>query len=78
MEENISNKGNECCAPGVCPCMHHKIMPILIVLVGLDFLLGSLGAFNSAIVNMIWPVLVILMGLAKLSGGMCKCYHKHY
>ncbi|MDP3956398.1 MAG: DUF5668 domain-containing protein [bacterium] len=56
-----------------CGCMHHKIVPLLVVVFGLVFLLGALDMMSMATVGMIWPVLVILGGLTKLSEGMCKC-----
>jgi len=68
MGENVC--GN--CGRG-CGCMHHKVMPLLVVVFGLVFLLGALDLMNMATVNMIWPVIVILAGLKKLAVGMCKC-----
>ena len=63
---------------GVCKCPHHKVFPILIILLGLDFLLGALGVISWHVANIIWPVLVILAGLMKLGtkSGMCKCCAK--
>jgi len=78
MENNMENKVEECCKPGVCPCGHHKIMPVLIVLFGLTFFLGALNILSSNAVAITWPVIIVLAGLAKLKGGMCGCYKKHY
>jgi len=69
--------GGKCCNHGVCSCMHHKIMPILIVLFGLSFLLTALGVYSMDVNAVIWPIIVILGGLVKLKGGMCGCYMKH-
>jgi hypothetical protein len=70
--------GGCCYQPGVCPCMHHRVMPILVILFGLTFLLQAFGVLSVAAVSYIWPVLAILGGVFKLYGGGCKCYLKHY
>ena len=59
----------------ICKCSHHKVMPILVILFGLTFLLGTLGTLTSGFVNIAWPVIVIAGGLMKLmdKSGMCKC-----
>lgn len=58
-----------------CKCFHHKVMPVLVVLFGLTFLLGTLGVLTSDFVNITWPVIVIAAGLMKWmeKSGMCKC-----
>lgn len=56
-----------------CTCMHHKIVPILVVLFGLLFLLGAFGTVSARTVEVGWPILVILAGLMKMSERMCKC-----
>lgn len=56
-----------------CDCLHHKIIPALIILFGLIFLLQGLGEISKEFVNIVWPVIVILGGLTKLLKGMCKC-----
>jgi hypothetical protein len=53
-------------------------MPVLIVLFGLTFFLGALNVLSSNAVAITWPVIIVLAGLAKLKGGMCGCYKKHY
>ena len=59
----------------MCPCPHHKVMPVLIILFGLTFLLGALGILTSGFVGIAWPVIVIAGGLMKWmnKSGMCKC-----
>lgn len=59
----------------MCKCPHHKVTPVLVVLFGLTFLLGTWGTLSWGAVNVIWPVLVILAGAMKLAekSGMCKC-----
>ena len=68
--ENMQNAPKVCCQ-----CHHHKVMPVLVVLFGLTFLLGTWGTLSSDTVNIVWPILVIAAGLMKLSSksGMCKC-----
>jgi len=76
---NCSFKGAACVyRPGVCPCMHHRVMPILAILFGLAFLLRAFGVLSVAAISYIWPIFVILGGAFKLYGGGCKCYLKHY
>jgi hypothetical protein len=60
-----------------CSCPHHKMVPILIVLLGLTFLLGTMDVFSALVVGYIWPILLILIGLQKIFGGMCKCDLPH-
>ena len=58
-----------------CSCPHHKVMPILIILLGLTFLLEALGILTSGFAGIAWPVIVIAAGLMKWAekSGMCKC-----
>lgn len=59
---------------GACRCVHHKVVPILIILFGLVFLLGTLGYLDANIARIAWPTIIILVGLVKLFSGSCKCY----
>ncbi len=56
-----------------CSCVHHNIMPALIVLFGLTFLLGAFNILSAYAVGMIWPILVIIGGVVKMKGRSCKC-----
>ncbi len=56
-----------------CSCGHHRVVPIVIILIGLDFLLGQLNVFTMNFVNVSWPILVIIAGIVKMGGGNCKC-----
>lgn len=56
-----------------CNCPHHKAVPFLVVLFGLDFLAGAMGWVSESFVAVSWPILVIAAGLTKLSRRMCKC-----
>jgi hypothetical protein len=60
-----------------CGCGCHKVMPILVILFGLDFLLGMLGVLTMGFVNIVWPVLIIIAGCMKFCKGSCSCMMKH-
>ena len=66
MDNNMNGK--------TCGCMHHKVLPILVILLGLDFLLASLGVLTWGFVNVTWPILVIIAGFMKLMS--CSCCSK--
>ena len=57
---------------GMCKCPHHKVVPALIVLIGLVFLLETWGSVSVGFTNVAWPILLILIGLMK-AFPMCKC-----
>lgn len=76
--QNTCPAGKDCtgcknCGP--CKCTHHKMVPMLIILLGVVFLLGNLQVLTPAAVNVIWPVIIILVGAMKLTSQMkmCKC-----
>lgn len=69
----MGNQGMEMKEGMTCKCPHHKIVPLLIVLFGLDFLAGAMGWLSMNFVNVSWPILVILAGAMKMMGGKCKC-----
>ena len=56
-----------------CKCMHHSVVPILITLLGLDFLLGNWGTLTPAFVAGSWPILLTLIGVMKLTSRKCTC-----
>ena len=58
---------------GMCPCPHHKMPGMLMVVFGLTFLMGSLNVLTQDAVTITWPVLVILAGLMKVMERKCKC-----
>ena len=72
MENNDVKTGGKTCR---CGC--HKTMPILIILLGLDFLLGALAIFTWGFVNITWPILVIIAGCVMLGKRSCGCRAKH-
>jgi len=59
-EEKIVGKGM------VCKCPHHKVMPVILVLIGLDFLLGAIGVLTMSFVSITWPILLIILGCVKM------------
>ena len=56
-----------------CGCGHHMAKPVLLLLFGLDFLLGALGVFTSNFVQVTWPIIVILIAIMMMMGRKCKC-----
>ena len=67
-EEKIAGKGM------VCKCPHHKAVPVLIILIGIDFLLGATGALPGMFVGVTWPILLIIIGVVKMV--KCNCCAK--
>ncbi len=57
----------------MCKCPHHKVVPLMITLIGVVFLLGNMGTMSMQTVGIVWPVLVIVIGVMKLMKGACKC-----
>jgi hypothetical protein len=67
-EEKMQGKGM------VCKCPHHKAVPWLIILIGVDFLLGAMSVLTWSFVNITWPILLIVIGIVKLA--RCNCCSK--
>ncbi len=57
-----------------CKCPHHKAIPVLIILIGLDFLLGATGTLSWNFVDVTWPILLMIGGIVKLV--RCGCCSK--
>jgi hypothetical protein len=74
MKPEDKKTGDLMCGPDGCHCKcgHHRVMPWLLVLFGLDFLLSSIGVLTWGFVSVTWPILVIIAGFAK----MCRCCRK--
>ena len=68
--------GGKCEGDCKCSCPHHKVVPLMIVLIALTFLLGNLGTLTASFVGIAWPVLLGVAGLTKLCSGSCKCCAK--
>ncbi len=56
-----------------CRCMHHKMVPVYLILLGLLFLLTALDVISSDVTNIVWPIFIILIGLQKLLQNRCNC-----
>lgn len=56
-----------------CKCMHHKIVPVLVVAFGALFWAGNWGWVSADAVQTWWPVLVTAAGVTKLARGWCRC-----
>ncbi len=67
MDNELTDKKN------LCGCVHHKMTPILITLIGLAFLLLRLDVLTQNFVDYAWPVLIIAIGVTKITGSKCKC-----
>ena len=65
--------GNTCATCGDCKCMHHKVVPCAIILIGVIFLLGACNVMTASAVAITWPILLIIIGGMKMMKGMCKC-----
>ena len=57
----------------MCKCPHHKMIPLFVLLFGLDFLFGNLGWLPMSFVGVTWPILVTATGVMMLMKGKCKC-----
>lgn len=57
----------------VCGCNHHMTKPMLLLLLGVDFLLGSLGVLTMGFVQITWPIIIILIAVMMMMGRNCKC-----
>lgn len=55
----------------VCRCKHHKVLPIVIILIALSFILANLGVVSGMFVAWVWPILLIIAMVPKLR--RCKC-----
>lgn len=56
-----------------CGCVHHKFVPVLIILFALVFLLKALDMLEEKVVSIAWPVILGVGGFLKLTGKGCKC-----
>ena len=61
---------------GYCSCIHHKIIPLLVLALGLLFFFHGIGAVALRTVAILWPLLIIVGAVVKLISGDCKCYKK--
>jgi|GEM_PF-2420619 len=77
MNAGVENSAGHACHDSKCGkkcgCVHHMVIPTLIILIGLDLLLGALSIFSSQTTTIILAVIIILIGTTKLKSKMCKC-----
>jgi hypothetical protein len=59
-----------------CNCPHHKMGPLLIILLGLLWLLSALNVVSMYALSIILPIVVIAIGLMVLFKGECQCCEK--
>ena len=59
-----------------CHCVHHKVGPILVIIVGLEFFFAEINVLTWGFVNVTWPILVVIWGIVMLSGRNCRCCDK--
>jgi hypothetical protein len=60
----------------VCNCPHHKVVPILIILIGLNVILSALGVYDLKWMAIIVGALLIVIGGTKIGGSKCGCCSK--
>ncbi len=68
--------GGDCggsCGGKSCGCIHHKMVPLMITLIGLVFLAKAMMWVSVATADWVWPILLIIAGLTKMYGSKCKC-----
>jgi hypothetical protein len=62
---------------GMCPCPHHKIMPLfaglLIVIGGIVLWVKAAGSLSMGSADRLLAALVVVFGLGVMSKGACKC-----
>jgi len=58
----------------VCRCPHHKLIPMVIFIIGLLFFLNAVNlVITTSVLNMLWPVALMIGGLTKMMSSRCKC-----
>jgi len=60
----------------VCRCGHHKVLPILAIILGLEFFFAEINVLTWAFVNVTWPILLVIAGVMGLMKGRCACCAK--
>ena len=57
----------------MCGCPHHKMIPMIIFVIGLLFFLNAVDVVTTNALNILWPIAVMIGGLTKMMGYKCKC-----
>lgn len=58
-----------CMDKGMCKCSHHKIKPVLMLVLGVLFLLNALNVIAWSTVYISGSIFLIILA----AGKMCKC-----
>ena len=74
--DNHNEHGEHTAHGMACKCPHHKVIPILVIILGLEFLFAELNVLTWAFVNVTWPILIIIAGVVKLNSSNCNCIPK--
>lgn len=57
----------------VCNCPHHKVIPWMIILAGIDFVIGGIWPGFGMWMWIILGILIIIAGATKLMSRKCGC-----
>ena len=57
----------------MCKCVHHKFVPVLVVVFAAMFLLNAFDVVSDRNLSIGWPIVVGLAGILKMSEGKCSC-----
>ena len=73
MDQN--NMGSSMGEGKTCNCVHHKVVPWMIILIGIVVLLNAFSFMwlNSMMQMIIIGIALIVIGGTKLNGQNCKC-----
>ena len=70
MMEDMNNQPKK----NVCPCPHHKVVPAAILIIGLAYLLESLGlGVTSMLRDIVLGLGLVVIGGTKLGENKCTC-----
>ncbi len=76
-EENAPHhdEHHEAAAPAgaACRCAHHAVVPVLAIILGLEFFFAEIGVLTWGFVNVTWPLLIVIAGIAALTNRRCAC-----
>ncbi len=56
-----------------CQCTHHKVIPVMIILIAVTFLLNAFNYLADQSTAVIWPILLLIAGGTKLGQSKCGC-----
>ena len=56
----------------LCPCPHHKVSALVLLVVGILFLLRDFNVWDFWNIQW-WSALFVLLGLGKLCKRACSC-----